>query len=181
MIARGDTAVVDVHQINEQNLTGSWRLTVTASMAGREPLFHAEYPVELIGGETFGQLLKQDIAFKVDQPGLVTIHAALSSKAGGPPVLERDEPLLVIDPQPAALKGTIACGGESEELIAALKRQFNANAVALSTNLGKVPTILLATARRRPRKAGSRAIPTRPWPTRMTRNSTSIRCGARPG
>ena len=115
-------------------------------MAGREPLFHADYPVELIGGETFGQLLKQDIQFKVDQPGLVTIHAALSTKAGGPPVLERDEPLLVIDPQPTALKGTIACCGESEEMIGAIKRQFNAHAVALSTNLGKVATILLATS-----------------------------------
>ncbi|HXR49032.1 MAG TPA: malectin domain-containing carbohydrate-binding protein [Candidatus Limnocylindrales bacterium] len=146
VIATGDTAVVDVHQINEKNLTGSWLLRVTASMAGREPLFHADYPVELIGGETFGQLLKQDIQFKVDQPGLVTIHAALSTKAGGPPVLERDEPLLVIDPQPTALKGTIACCGESEEMIAAIKRQFNAHAVALSTNLGKVATILLATS-----------------------------------
>ena len=146
VIATGDTAVVDVHQINEKNLTGSWLLTVTASMAGREPLFHADYPVELIGSETFGQLLKQDIRFKVNQPGLVTIHAALSTKAGGPPVLERDEPLLVIDPQPTALKGTIACCGESEEMIAAIKRQFNADAVALSTNLGKVATILLATS-----------------------------------
>jgi hypothetical protein len=145
VIAKGDTAVVDVHQINEQNLTGSWRLTVTASIAGREPLFHADYPVELIGGETFGQLLKQDIQFKVDQPGLVTIHAALSPGAGGRPVLERDEPLLVIDPQPAALKGTIACGGESNELIAVVKRQFQADAVPLSPKLGKIETILLAT------------------------------------
>jgi hypothetical protein len=145
VIAKGDTAVVDVHQINEQNLTGSWQLTVTASLAGRKPLFHADYPVELIGGETFGQLLKQDIQFKVDQPGLVTIHAALSSKAGGRPVLERDEPLLVIDPQPAALKGTIACCGESDELIGAVKRQFNADAVPLSPGLGKIATILLAT------------------------------------
>ena len=145
VIAKGDTAVVDVHQINEKNLTGSWRLTVTASMAGREPLFHADYPVELIGGDTFGQLLKQDIRFKVDQPGLVTIHAALSSRAGGLPVLERDEPLLVVEPQPTALKGTIACCGESEELIAVLKRQFNADAVPLSPGLGKIATILLAT------------------------------------
>ena len=146
VIATGDTAVVDVHQINEKSLTGTWRLTVTASLAGRKPLFHAEYPVELIGGETFGQLLKQDIQFKVDQPGLVTIHAALSPKAGGPPVLERDEPLLVIDPQPTALKGTIACCGESDELIAAIKRQFNADAVPFSPKLGKVATILLATS-----------------------------------
>ncbi len=145
VIARGDTAVVDVHQINEQNLTGFWRLTVTASMAGHEPLFHADYPVKLIGGETFGQLLKQDIQFKINQPGLVTIHAALGPQAGGRPVLERDEPLLVIDPQPAVLKGAIACCGETEELVAALKRQFNADAVALSTNPGKVSTILLAT------------------------------------
>jgi hypothetical protein len=145
VIAKGDTAVVDVHQINEQNLTGYCRLTVTASMAGCERLFHADYTVELIGGETFGQLLKQDIAFKVEQPGLVTIHAALSRKAGGPPALERDEPLLVVDPQPAALKGTIACCGESAELITALKRQFNAEAVALSPELGRIATILLAT------------------------------------
>ena len=60
-------------------------------------------------------------------------------------MIERDEPLLVIDTQPTALKGTIACCGESEKMITALKRQFNANAVAYSTNLGKVPTILLAT------------------------------------
>lgn len=146
VIARGDTAVVDVHQINEQNLSGSWRLTVTASMAGHKPLFQADYPVKLLGGETFGQLLKPDIQFKVDRPGLVTIHAALRPGAGGRPVLERDEPLLVIDPQPVALKGTIACSGESDELIAAIKRQFNADAVPFSPGLGKVGTILLATS-----------------------------------
>ena len=145
VIAKGDTAVVDIHQINEQNLTGSWRLAVTASMAGRKPLFQVEYPVDLLGGETFGQLLKQDIRFQIDEPGLVTIHAALSPQGGGRPVLERDEPLLVIDPQPAALNDTIACAGETEDLIAAVQRQFNAHAVALSTNLGPVPTILLGT------------------------------------
>jgi beta-galactosidase len=146
VIARGETAVVDVHQINEQNLAGSWFLKVTASLAGRAPLFQEENPVQLLGGETFGQLLKQNIAFKADQPGLVTIRATLSSRSGGPPALEREEPLLVVDPQPAPLNGTIACCGESEELIAALKRQFNVQAVAFSTNLGNLPTILLTTA-----------------------------------
>jgi beta-galactosidase len=145
VVATGDTAVIDVHQINQSGRTGAWRLVVKASMSGGAPLFQAEYPVELIGGETFGQLLKQDIRFDVSQPGLITLHAALVPKAGGPLVLEREEPLLVIDPQPAALKGTIACCGESEELIAALKRQFNADAVPLSTNLGNVATILLGT------------------------------------
>ncbi|MGD0813299.1 MAG: malectin domain-containing carbohydrate-binding protein [Verrucomicrobiota bacterium] len=146
VIARGDAAVIDIHQINEKNLTGSWRLTVTASESGHKPFFQADYPVDLIGGETFGQLLKQDIQFKVNQPGLVTIHAALSPKAGGRSVIEHDEPLLVIEPQPAALKGTIACAGESEAMIAAVKRQFNADAVVFSANLGKVQTILLATS-----------------------------------
>ncbi|MGD0137940.1 MAG: malectin domain-containing carbohydrate-binding protein [Tepidisphaeraceae bacterium] len=145
VIAKGDAAVVDVHQINERNLTGSWRLAVSASMAGHDPLFQAEYPVELRGGETFGQLLKQDIRFTVNEPGSVTIHAALSRMAGGAPLLQRDEPMLVIDPQPAALKGTIACGGDSDESIAALKREFNADAVGLSSKLGKVATILVAT------------------------------------
>jgi len=144
VIARGDTAVVDVHLINEKNLTGSWSLTVTASVAGRARLFQMDYPVELIGGETFGQLIRQDIQIKVDRPGLVTIHAALSPQAGGAPVLERDEPLLVIDTQPTALKGTIACAGETEDLVAAVKRHFGATVVTLSPELEKVPTILLA-------------------------------------
>jgi len=145
VIAKGDTAVVDVHQINEKNLTGFWRLSVSASMAGHESFFQAEYPVELKGGETFGQLLKENIRFTVNEPGPVTIHAALSPMAGGSPLLQRDEPMLVIDPQPAVLKGTIACGGDSYESVAALKRQFNADAVALSSKLGKVATILIAT------------------------------------
>ena len=145
VVATGDTAVVDVHQINEQNLAGSWLLSVTASLAHRKPLFHADYPVKLIGGETYGQLLKQNIQFKVDQPGLVTIHATLSPQDGGRPVLERDEPLLVIDPQPGALDGDIACSEKSNKLIVALKRQFNAHAVPLSPKLGNVATILLAT------------------------------------
>jgi beta-galactosidase len=145
VIAKGDTAVVDVHQINERNLTGSWRLAVSASMAGREPLFRAEYPIELRGGETFGQLLKEDIRFTVDEAGAVTIHAALIPMAGGAPVLQRDEPMLVIDPQPAALKGTIACGGDSDESIAALKRQFNADGVRLSSKPEQTATILIAT------------------------------------
>jgi hypothetical protein len=145
VIATGDTAVVDVHQINEQNLTGSWRLAVLASMAGHEPLFQAEYPVELQGGETFGQLLKQDIRFTVNEPGAINIHVTLARMGGGAPLLQRDEPMLVIDPQPAALKGTIACGGDSDESIPALKRQFNADAVGLSSNLGKVATVLVVT------------------------------------
>jgi len=146
VIATGDTAVVDVHQINEQNLTGAWRLTVTASMNDRKPLFQAEYPVELVGGDTFGQLLKQDIQFKVNQPGLVTVHAALSRETGGPAVLQSDEPLLVVDPQPTALKGTIACCGEADELVATIKRQFNADVVPFSPKLANVATILLATS-----------------------------------
>jgi hypothetical protein len=145
VLAKGDTAVVDVHQINERNLTGSWRLAVAASMAGHEPFFQAEYPVQLMGGETFAQLLKQDIRFTVSEPGPVTVHAVLRPMAGGAPLLQRDEPMLVIDPQPAALEGTIACGGDGDESIAALRRQFNADAVALSSKLGKVPTILVVT------------------------------------
>jgi hypothetical protein len=145
VIAKGDTAIVDIHQINEQNLTGSWRLAVSASIAGHKPLFQAEYPVELTGGETFGQLLKEDVRFTVDEPGAVTIHAALSRTAGDAPVLQRDEPMLVIDPQPAGLEGTIACGGDSDGSIIALKRQFDVDAVGLSPQLGKVSTILLAT------------------------------------
>ena len=81
----------------------------------------------------------------MNEPGLVTIHATLSPTSGVGRVLQRDEPILVIDPQPASLRGTIACGGDADSLILALKQQFNSEAVALSPGLGKLSTILLMT------------------------------------
>ncbi|MFO1475199.1 MAG: malectin domain-containing carbohydrate-binding protein [Verrucomicrobiota bacterium] len=146
VIAPGDTSVVDVHQINERNLSGAWRLSVTASMKGRGPVFHADYPVELAGGETFGQLLKEGVQFKPEEPGLFNIHAELRPAAAAEPVFQRDEPLLVVDPHPVVLKGPVACAGESAELIAAIRREFNADAVPLSPGLGRMPAILLATS-----------------------------------
>jgi hypothetical protein len=145
VVAKGAAAVADVHLVNEKNLTGEWTLKVTATQAGRgKPLLDAEYPVKLEGGEKFGQLLEEGVKFEAEQPGPVTIHAALIPKDGGKPATEADEPMLVVDPQPAKLKGPIACAGETEELIPALERQFGVKAEPFSPKLGKVPTILLA-------------------------------------
>jgi hypothetical protein len=145
VIAKGDTAVVDVHQINEGNLSGEFRLAVTASMQNRGPLFQAEYPVQLIGGDTFGQLLKENIQFPVNETGLLTLHAALIPAAGGQLILQRDEPILVIDAQPTPLHETIACGGDADELILALNHEFGAKALPLSLDLQKADAILLMT------------------------------------
>ena len=145
VLATGDTAVVDVHQINDRNMTGTWKLGVTAAYSGQAPFFQASTPVTLIGGDTFGQLLKAGIEFKVDRPGSVQIRATLSPVAGGAPVLENEEPLLVVDPQPRRLGGEIACLGDNAALIPALKGRFHADAVPFTPGLGKVPTILLAT------------------------------------
>lgn len=145
VVAAGDTAVVDIHQINTGNLSGAWRLEVTAALAGAKPFFQASYPVDLIGGDTFGQLLKPDIRFQVERPGLVTIRAALRRAEGGAPVLGSREPLLVVDPRPEPLTGTIACSDVSGGLIQALRRRLHAEAVPFSPALGKVATILIGT------------------------------------
>jgi hypothetical protein len=145
VIARGDTATVDVHQINEGNLTGNWRLAVAVSLPGQSPIFQADYPVQLVGGETFGQLLKANIQFSARDAGLYNIHAELSPATGGAAVVHRDEPLLVVDPQPAAIQDTIACGGDSEVVISAVKQRFDAAAVPLNSAPATLKTILLAT------------------------------------
>jgi beta-galactosidase len=149
VVAMGDQAVIDVHLINEQNLTGQFRLTITASIPGEAPGDHpepyAEYPVQLNGGETYGQLLKDNIQLLMMEEGMHTIHAELLPAKGGEPVLRKDEPMLVIDPMPFPLQGTVACAGDSDELIGALQRNFNVHAPALSPQLGKVSTILLMT------------------------------------
>ena len=145
VVATGGTAVVDIHQINDRNMTGTWQLGVTAAFSGQPPFFQASYPVTLIGGDTYGQLLKAGITFKVDRPGPVQIRATLSPLAGGAPVLENEEPMQIVDPQPRRLGGEIACLGDSDALIRVLKRRFHADAVPFTSTLGKVSTLVLAT------------------------------------
>ncbi len=142
VIAKGESADVDVHLVNENNLHGSYRLTVRAAMRGGKPFFEATFPVTVAGGETFGQLLKSDVAFQPKESGTVTISAGLTASGSQTPVLQRTEPLLVVDTQPAPLTGTVAISGTGAN--EALQRQFGLSSVPLAEARGALQSILVA-------------------------------------
>ena len=146
VVAKGETATVDVHLINEINLHGSYSLSIEAAMPGGNPFFHTTVPVMVTGGETFGQLLKDDIEFMPKESGTVTVTAALSALNSPTPVLQRTEQVLSVDTEPAPLTDTIAVAGTSAEIGDALRRQFGVNAPRFTSDSSKLGTILAATS-----------------------------------
>jgi hypothetical protein len=144
VVARGDAAVVDAFIVNEVDRHGDFTLRFTAAMDSDKdkPFYDTSFPVKVTGGEVFGQLLKDNISFTPPAAGPVTMTVYLMPSEASSPVLQRTEPLLVVDPNPALLKGTIACADFDGKLIPALQKEFGVTAVPLDSAPDKVDTIL---------------------------------------
>ena len=142
VIALGDAASIDVHLINEIGLKGRYTLKVTASGEDGRTYFTASAPVAVLGGETFGQVLKTGFAFQPAGRGTVRVTATLTAPDARAPVLKNTEKLYVVDTRPAVLHGTVACLG-APQTPPALKSQFGIDAVPYSPSLGPVDTIVI--------------------------------------
>ena len=59
VMQRGDTAIADFYVVNEKNLKGKYRLSVTCS-DNKGVFFEKTYAVKLEGGNTYGQLLVKE-------------------------------------------------------------------------------------------------------------------------
>jgi beta-galactosidase len=78
ILAKGDKAIVDVHLINETGLKGKYELTlIAASEKDGRQLFNNSVEVDVIGGDTYGQLLHSSFEFPVDAEGFIKLDAAL--------------------------------------------------------------------------------------------------------
>ncbi len=143
VVSPDQEAVVDIFLINEGGLKGNCQLTLSAAAAGGEAFFHQSFPVKVAGGETFGQLLKESVRFPIPAAGAVTLTATLAS--GGKTVLARDEPMLCLDPHPAALGREVVVAGESPRVVEALKRDFGVGAKPLAAGAGAADAILAVT------------------------------------
>lgn len=146
VLAKGAPAVVDAFAINEGDRHGDFTLRFTAAMDSDKgkPFFDVSFPVSLKGGEIFGQLLKDNISFTPPSAGPVTMTVDLTPVNGLTPVLQRTEPLLVVDPIPAPIKCAVACADYDGKLIPALQKQFGLTATPLSSAPDKVDTIILS-------------------------------------
>jgi hypothetical protein len=148
VVAKGDKAVVDAFIINQVDHHGSFTLHFTAAMdsAKDQPFFETSFPVNVKGGEVYGELLKDNITFDTPTAGPVTMTVSLVSSDDPKPVLQRTEPLLVVDPAPAPLTGTIACVDSDGTLIPALQKQLGITGVPLGSAPEQVDVILVSSA-----------------------------------
>lgn len=143
VVAPGQNAVVDVHLVNENGIKGAAALEVSATMTGGQTFWRKTFPVNIAGGDTFGQLLQEKIEIPLKAAGAMTLTATLSQN--GKALLTRTEPIFSVDPRPAPLAATIAAAGDSARLIGALQTQFGADATPFSAQTGAVKTIVAAT------------------------------------
>ena len=150
VVAPGDIVTVDIHLINEINLKGAYQLNVLAAMAGptstqtNAPFFRANFPVSVAGGNTFGQLLRDNIQFAPAQAGTVHVTATLTARGNSKPVLTRTEEILAINPQPAPLMGPVAFAGTSEAVGQALHTQFKLDVLPFAASNPPLKTLVLS-------------------------------------
>ena len=77
----GTAPIVDLYIINEKDLKGKHTLNVTFNDAKGNSLFSQAFTVNVTGGETFGQLLVENVKLPaIKQPGYYMLKATLDYK-----------------------------------------------------------------------------------------------------
>ena len=143
VVEAGATVACDLHIVNEKNLRGPHTLRVRASRPlGGAVLMEQDFPVDLIGGETFGQLLQENVQIPVgDAHGYVKVVAMLL--AGDRVVADGHDEIYVIDVKAARPPD----GGAVVDSTGAVGRflgGIGCQTVALTPDTGFVPYIVLA-------------------------------------
>jgi beta-galactosidase len=79
VLTAGDTTVLDFFIINEKNVTGKHILEIQA--ASKHGTFFSQHvEVTVTGGETYGEILREDISIPVTEAGYTTVHAVLKKE-----------------------------------------------------------------------------------------------------
>jgi len=149
VVAKGSNAVVDIHLINETNIHGNLILRVAASMDGaQERILDKSFPVTVTGGDTFGQLLQENISIPATHEGNLRITARLlkSDHDSKPILVKESDPILIVDTTPTPVTRTVAVAGSEEQITSALNKQFGISAIPFNDKTGKVDTILAASS-----------------------------------
>jgi beta-galactosidase len=148
VVAKGDSAAVDAFIVNQVNRKGAYTLHFSAALDSDKdkPFFTTTFPVNVTGGEVFGELLKDNISFPAPAAGLVTLTAYLTSADGAKSQLQRTEPMLIVDPNPAPITRTVAYADFDGTLAPALQKQLGINAVPLASAPAEVDRIIVSSA-----------------------------------
>ncbi|MFC1539225.1 glycoside hydrolase family 2 protein [Candidatus Latescibacterota bacterium] len=79
VLPAGTSSVADIFIINEENMNGRHRLTLELISPDGEKIFSQTYPVNIIGGEEYGQLLVEGVQLpSLKMPGYYTLQAEIT-------------------------------------------------------------------------------------------------------
>ncbi len=76
VVEKGDEIMADFFIVNEKDLQGNYQLEIVARNA-KGNLITQGFDVRVKGGLVFGQFLKDNVSFKMDEKGYTDIHAYL--------------------------------------------------------------------------------------------------------
>ena len=134
---------VDFFVLNEVNLHGSHTLRIRLKDKRGYELFQKEVPVDLKGGDTYGQLVAQTVAIPATKVGSLSIEAELVDSSG----LKRAdgcEEVLVVDWRSAQLSGKGAVYEWGNGVRDFLKTQKSLDVPVFDGSQGKLDWLVLA-------------------------------------
>ncbi|MCW3059507.1 MAG: glycoside hydrolase [Capsulimonas sp.] len=100
VLAKGQRDLVDVFLVNETGRSGPHTLRVTVKRPNGSVIATVSKEVRAEGGNTYGQLLNEEIEFTADAAGMASVEATLTPATGASvqTSLTRTEKVNVIDP-----------------------------------------------------------------------------------
>jgi len=121
IVSKGNKDIVDVFLVNETNRKGAYTLKLTVKRPDGSVMFKTEKEVNATGGDTYGQLLADNIEFTTDAPGMLKIEAVITQKKGEEKPLEGKEEINVVDVESIPVFKNIALVESDNELANTLK------------------------------------------------------------
>ena len=120
--AEGQKEIVDVHLINEVNRKGPHTLSLKVVDPNGHTEFETSRPVNVTGGDTYGELLTAGIEFTPETTGILKLVVTLTPQAGGAP-LNRTEEMFVVPGRKLDADRVIAAAGNLPWLGQAIQQQ----------------------------------------------------------
>lgn len=125
IVAKGEKATVDIFLINETDRKGAQTLRILAKSPDGATIYSVSRTVAAIGGDTFGQLLAQQVDIPADHEGILTIQATLTPVKAGATTLSRTDQIEVVDVKGGPLLRRIAVLENGNEVSSTLKATFD--------------------------------------------------------
>jgi hypothetical protein len=131
IVSKGDTCTVDVFLINQTGRIGDQTLSLTAKDPDGHVAFTVERNVSVIGGDTYGQLLTQEIEIPADQAGMLSIEARLTPNGSPGSALRGTDQIEVVDVSGSPIMNRVAVWENGDEVAKALQDCFGVHGISL--------------------------------------------------